>query len=264
MKSISSFTLNTSAIAQDIRRCECILFGEEPEFAEKLNLPRTILEPRMWRPEFVGPCGLTQLNIADGFLGTIRRFKVKTSLSTPSVQFCISNVDSKEIRLVPCCKAVDTNAHPSMDNNSVETSGVDCLPIINEVISILTIRAIIVNTWKITREWNNIQLLGEITKSAFYSRIYPVEYEPLRPINNHKRYGIFIGNLKIYEVQMNNDSGKIVDIQRMVPNEIMGIANDEDNAIRLIEAYLHLTAKTINCLASTEKMEFIPCNAEQK
>lgn len=264
MKTISNLGLNTSTIARDIRRCECILFGEEPEFAEQLNLPRTISEPEMWSPEFVGSHGLTQLNIADGFLGTIRRFKVKSSLSVPSVQFCISDIDSKEIRLVPCCNAINTDTHPTVGDNTVGTSGIDYLPIINEVISILTLRCIIVNTWRVTRGWDNIQLFGELTKSAFYDRNYPVEYEPLRPVGKHKRYGIFIGNLKIYEVQMDNDSGKIVDIQRMVPDEMMGLANNENNTIRLIEAYLHLAAKTINCLTSIERMEFIPCNNEQK
>lgn len=259
MKTISNSTVNTSTIARDIRRCECILFGEEPEFAEQLNLPRTISEPNIWCPEFVGSYGLTQLNVADGFLGTIRRFKVKSSLSMPSVQFCVSNIDSKEIRLVPCCKAVDTDIRPSIGGNTVGTSGIDYIPIINEVISILTLRCIIVNTWRVTRGWDNIQLFGEITKSAF-----PVDYEPLKPVDNHKRYGIFIGNLKIYEVQMDNDSGKIVDIQRIVPDEMMGLANNEDNTIRLLEAYLHLTAKTLNCIASTERIEFISCNAEEK
>lgn len=262
MKTMPNSTINASTIARDIRRCECILFGEEPEFSEKLNLPKTIAEAEVWSPEFVGSNGLTQLNIADGFLGTIRRFKVKSSLSMPSVQFCISSIDSKEIHLVPCCKAVDDNTHPTMDDNKIGTSGVNYLPIINEVISILTLRCIIVNTWRITRGWDNIQLFGELVKSAFYDRYYPVEYEPLRPVNNRKKYGIYIGNLKIYEVQMDNDNGKIVDIQRMVPDELMGLASNEDNTIRLLEAYLHLTAKTINCLTFTERMEFTPCSTE--
>ena len=257
MSHISNLSLNVSTITRDIRRCECILFGEEPSFSEKLNLPKKILEPNIRVPEFMGADGLIQINIEDGFLGTIRRVKVRMYSDTPNAQICLSNIDSKEIQLVPCYRAIDPNIQPDAGNNTVDTVGVSYIPVINELITILSIRCILINNWRITRGWNNVQWIGELTKSAFYGINCPVNYDILRPTDGLKKCGIFLGNLKMYEVQMNKND-KIVGIDRLLPYELMGLANDEDNIMRLMEAYLHLAAKVINCLTFSERIDFLP------
>lgn len=256
-RKITNLVLNPSTIEQDICRYERVLFGEEPSFSEELNLPRKISTPTIRVPEFMGTHGAIQINVEDGFLGTVRRFKVKTTLDTPNAQLCLSDIDSKEIQLVPCCKAKTTDINPDPTTHTVNTVGPDYLPIINEIISILTIRSIIINIWTVTRGWDNIRWFGELVKSAFYGIKCPVDYEMLRFVGNNKRCGIVFGNLKLYELQMDKD-GRLMDIERLVPDNMMGMINDEENVIRLLEAYLHLTAKTINCLTFAEKMEFIP------
>lgn len=257
MSHISVLSLNLSEVARDIRRCECNLFGEEPDFSEKLNLPRKILEPNIRVPEFMEADGLIQINIEDGFLGTLRRFKVRMYSDAPNAQICLSNIDSKEIQLVPCYRAVNPDTQPDAGNTTVDTVGINYVPIINELITILSIRCILINNWKITRGWNNVQWVGELTKSVFYGINCPVNYDVLRPDKDLKKCGIFLGNLKMYEVQMNKDD-KIVGIDRMLPYELMGLANNENNIVRLMEAYLHLVAKVINGLTFSEKIDFFP------
>lgn len=269
MKSIRNFITDLPVITRDIRRCECILFGEEPEFADKLKLPRTILEASIRSynfPEFRGNEGLMQLNVVDGFLGTIRRFKIKSLSETPNAKFCVSGIDSKEIQLVPCYRAVNHEVTSTTATNVVGTVGPSYIPILNEIITIITLRCLLINIWSVTRGWDNIRWFGELAKGTFYGTNCPLDYDMLRPVNNHKKCGIFLGNLKLYEIQMDNN-GKLVNLERMVPGELMGLVNNEDNMVRLLEAYLHLTAKTINCLTFSEKMDFVPCQSggdEQK